>query len=429
MTEENLCCPQLPTGKKCDYLDFVYRLTHYANVQNDNKQQLRIPVEVSIHIRLQRCTGDLQMGNLVYSTTLIPGEKVRLFSLDRRSRFSFDSESQLTYRHEHKAEEQYYMDSYESFMSNLESRDSSSSSSTSSGNTSGGGSTSGFLETIFKGPSVSVSGSFNASSTKEFMRELSMQAESSHNKSVNMTRDSSSISIGEVQSRKHAEGESESSLESSSRTFQNNNRCHAVSYLFYQINKEQTVKLSARAVRLRVIDPAGDSSIKNDPVVADNKLSVIPTGILSTSDKLKTANNFSTNLNLLSTRAISTNNNSFATGSTPPLSDTVREQAVTAVKADLKKGNVLTEKGDLTKEIISELEFEFTTTIPTPGIVVKGCLDECNVCEPSMEESIKLELERKKLKNKLLQRKIELLESSQEYRCCPATEEEAVETE
>ena len=76
------------------------------------------------------------------------------------------------------------------------------------------------------------------------MRELSMQAESSHNKSVNMTRDSSSISIGEVQSRQHAEGESESSLESSSRTFQNNNRCHAVSYLFYQINKEQTVKLS-----------------------------------------------------------------------------------------------------------------------------------------------------------------------------------------
>ena len=178
-----------------------------------------------------------------------------------------------------------------------------------------------------------------------------------------------------------------------------------------------------------MIDPAGDSSIKNDPVVADNKLSVIPSGILSSSDKLKTENNFSTNLNLLSARAISINNNSFATSSTPPLSDTVREQAVSAVNADLKKGNVLTEKGDLTKELISELEFEFTTTIPTPGIVVKGCLDECNVCEPSMEESIKLELERKKLKNKLLQRKIDLLESSQEYRCCPATDEEAVETE
>ena len=125
MSEKNTCCPQLPVGKKCDYLDFVYRLTHFADVGNDNKQKTRVPVEVAIHVRLERCTGEMQMGNLVYSTTLIPGEKVRLFSLDRRSRFSFDTESQLTYRHEQKAEEQYYMDSYESFMSKLESKDSS----------------------------------------------------------------------------------------------------------------------------------------------------------------------------------------------------------------------------------------------------------------------------------------------------------------
>ena len=32
------------------------------------------------------------------TTTLLPGEKVRLATTDRRSRFSFDSESNLSYR-------------------------------------------------------------------------------------------------------------------------------------------------------------------------------------------------------------------------------------------------------------------------------------------------------------------------------------------
>ena len=41
-----------------------------------------------------------------------------------------------------------------------------------------------------------------------------------------------------------------------------------------------------------------------------------------------------------------------------------------------------------------------------------------------LQEDIKLELERKRLKNVLLQRQIDLLEQSQEYRCCPLGEEE-----
>jgi len=421
MSKENVCCPQLPVGKKCDYLDFVYRLTHYADINNDNKQRVRVPVEVSIHVRLERCTGEMQTGNLVYSTTLIPGEKVKLFTLDRRSRFSFDSESQLSYRHERQAEEQYYMKSYESFMTNLESKDVTVSNSNTSSNTSGGGSTSGPLESLFFGPSVSVSGSFNASSTKEFIHELSMQAESSHNKSVNMTRESSSVSIGEVQTRKHVEGESESSLESSSRTFENTNQCHAITYLFYQINKVQTVRLSAKAVRLRVIDQAADSSVRNQPVQGDDKLQVLPAGVLTTSDTYKRINTENIGLSQHNLRMFSARE-AFSVPVSEPIDDSVRKQAVAAVLSDLKKDKVVTDSGRLTKEMESELEFEFTTTIPTPGIMVKGCLDDCNVCEPAKEASIKLDLEHKKLKNQLLQRQIELLENSQEYRCCPINE-------
>lgn len=46
----------------------------------------------------------------------------------------------------------------------------------------------------------------------------------------------------------------------------------------------------------------------------------------------------------------------------------------------------------------------------------------CN--KPILQREISLDLEHKKLKNKLLERQIELLEKSQEYRCCPADEEE-----
>jgi hypothetical protein len=55
---------------------------------------------------------------------------------------------------------------------------------------------------------------------------------------------------------------------------------------------------------------------------------------------------------------------------------------------------------------------------------VKGCLDTCSICEPEVEQKIKLELQRMDLENKLLQKKIDLLDKAQEYRCCPGTSTE-----
>jgi hypothetical protein len=423
MSSNTECCPQLPVGKKCDYLDFVYRLTHSAVVGNDNKQQVRVPVEVAIHVRLERCSGGTELGNLVYSTTLMPGEKVRLFSLDRRSRFSYDSETQMSYRHERIAEEQQYMETFEKYMTSFESRDKSNASSTSSGSTSGSADTSSPLGTLLFGASADVSGSFNAASTKEFIREINMQAESSHNKSVNLTRESSSISFGEVQVKQHTEGESESSIESSSRMFENTNRCHAVSYLFYQVNKVQTVRLTAQAVRLRVIDQAGDSAIRNTPIAHDQKLTVIPEGVKASAAVTKQAAFSQATISGLSVNAYRYND-ARAISTAEPMSNTVRQAAINHVMDDLKAAKVVKQDGKLTEEMKTELEFEFRTTIPTPGIVIKGCLDDCNVCEPASQEVIKLEIENKTLKNELLRRQIELLDQSQEYRCCPVNESE-----
>lgn len=76
------CCPDLETDEPCDVLDFHYRLIHNKTVIF-NDQPRRVSVEVIIHVRHERCTGPLALGDLIHSITLLPGEKVRLFTVDR----------------------------------------------------------------------------------------------------------------------------------------------------------------------------------------------------------------------------------------------------------------------------------------------------------------------------------------------------------
>jgi hypothetical protein len=49
-------------------------------------------------------------------------------------------------------------------------------------------------------------------------------------------------------------------------------------------------------------------------------------------------------------------------------------------------------------------------------MLVRGCLDDCDICEPALMREIEL----KALEHELLKRRIEILHRAQEYRCCPA---------
>ena len=262
------------------------------------------------------------------------------------------------------------------------------------------------------------------------MRELNQHTRASSERSVEATRAASSVSIGEVQSRSHSEGESEDHFESASRTFANPNRCHAVTFYFYQINKTQTVRLTLDAIRRRVIDPAGDTRIANNAFAARGEVSVIPSAVLAT-DKQRLeveqigrasvaaqAGTFATGATLLATRLAT---NSFAVAlPAEPLPAAVRAQALAAVDADLAKAGLIDPKtGEATKATKASFAFEATTSLPTPGMLVRGCLDDCDICEPALMREIELELERKALENELLKRRIEVLHQSQEYRCCP----------
>lgn len=420
------CCPPLETKPVCDVMDFHYRLLH--------QQQSRVPVEVIVHARLQRCPGPLALGDLAYSTTLFPGEKVRLFTTDRRSRFTYDSATKVSYRNEQTQEEHFYMSSWSDFMSDLSIRDSGRSSNRNKAHFDTHGETSGFFETVFGGPSVDVSGNFSSESTSDFLRELSQHASASHHRAEMGARASSTVSIGEVQSRTHIETESQDHFESSSREFSNPNKCHAVTFYFYRINKIQNVKFSIESIERRVIDPAADTRVTNNPFASKGAVSTIPAAVLAT-DKERLGVEAIGRESFLRSQAAS--QPSIAAGTfqpgllvaaravnlQPPLTEAMRKEALESVEKQLVAAGLLDRVGidaRITPIAQKKYSFEATSALPTPGVFVRGCVDDCNICEKELMQAMELDLERKKLENEKLKKEIEILDKSQEYRCCPS---------
>lgn len=425
------CCPEVSREPCCESIRVSYRL---INRLND------VPVEITIVAELERCPGPMALGDVVFSTTLLPGEKVRLYTSTRNTRFTFDSESKVSYRHEQSSEETYYMRSMDRYMSDLTvtDRGNSQSSSHSDFETDVDGS---YASIGFAGGgSVNVEGNFNARSSASFFRQLSSHARTSHDRSVQATRAANSVQIGEVQSRSHAEGESEDSFESSTRTFENKNQCHAVTYFAYQLVKRQTLRFKIVAVLRRVIDAVADSGVVARPVRPATGIKVLPNGVLATKlDRMEIETvartsaaaqqaNLVSNIGGGGLSAVGAGNfAAFATAArlainVQPVSAEVHDKVLKTVDDELVKEGILARAGstEVGAKLAAELSFERTYCLPTQAIVVKGCLDKCNVCEDSRQKSIGLDLVRKDLENKLLEKQIALLEKSQEYRCCPA---------
>jgi hypothetical protein len=393
-------------------------------------RRLTVPVEVMLRFRLERCPGPLTLGDLVYSTTLLPGEKVRLFSTDRHSRFSFDTESKLTYRHETTSEETLFAAGMASAMSDLSVIERGSSASSSHESSFGGGGGAGLnLGFIEIGGSVSGS-SHDASSVSTFASSLSRHAESSSRHVEVATRAASSTAVGEVQSRTHTQGESEDHYEAASRVFANPNRCHALTYYFYKINKCLKVRFTLVGIDRRVVDQAAPTEVSPRPSLPAGGVVVHPNAVLATSkDRLEVERRARTSVVEREEGALK-----LATGTlrmvavalnAEPLAREVRKAALEAVDKDLVAEGLLTAVGgEVSPKAQERLRWERTVVLPTPGLVVKGCLDDCDICEPELREEIRLGLEHKKLENDLLQRQVALLDKSQEYRCCPSGQEE-----
>ncbi len=374
------CCPPLHPCESCDELDVRYRLPFHPVVQTkDGEQQLL--VEVTVCFRMECCSGPLTLGDLLYSTTLLPGEKVRLLTSDRNSRFSFSTDAEYAARQFTTSEQSFFLAGMADSMSNLDVlRQGEQQSSFAASAASGGhyaGLDLGFLDI----GGYAAGSSYDASAASAFASSLSEHAQSSSRKVETSVRAATSTSVAEVASRTHAQGQSEDKYESASREFANPNRCHALTYLFYRIEKCQTVRFTLVSIERRVDDPA------------------CPTGIHPLSPVAGAANG--------------------GNGPAQPIPAGVRAAALGQVDADLRAEGLLDAAGNCSAETVERLSWERTVRLPTPGVMVKCCLDECDSCEPARKREIELELATKELDNRLLQRKIELLEKSQEYRCCP----------
>jgi len=434
------CCPDLDTAPVCDVIDMRRRLVFPTRVRAENGQSIR--VEVIYHTRFTRCSGPLALGDLVYTTTLLPGEKVRLATTDRRSRFSFDSESNLSYRSEQMSEEQYRMSALRAFMTDENVVDRGSDRASSSGSWDFHGDASGGLGFFSVSAETNARGSHNAQSARDYLREHHAHAEMSDHQSVEATRKAHSLSVGEVSSRTHSEGESEEHFESSSRVFSNPNQCHAATYLFYRMNKTETVKLELVSIERRVIDPVALMPIPANPIRTVGKISTIHQEVPATNKErleveargLRSEAQYA---QAIGAGGLAVGRLAFAPaavrtlatelGTQEPVSKALRDAALADVDNQLlEEGLIEATGGAVSKRAQEEFGYERKTSLPTAGVIVKGCMDDCNICESELQKKMELELERFYLENQLLKRQIELLDKSQEYRCCPeaATEEE-----
>jgi hypothetical protein len=183
------------------------------------------------------------------------------------------------------------------------------------------------------------------------------------------------------------------------------------------------VRFTLEAIERRVDDPAGSTKVVNNGFLARGGVSPIPDGVKATAaDRLEVeargrASVVAERSGDLQRIAGFAGAVQVKAASLAPLAASVREAALQHVLEDLIEAGMVTKTGEVTEGFRRQLSYERTTSLPTPGVVVKGCLDECDTCEPNLERRIELEL-------KLLERQIELLDRSQEYRCCPCDEKE-----
>jgi hypothetical protein len=417
------CCPPLEPCDVCDYLDFTFRLPFVTG--NDPAGRVNPRTVIILRFRLTRCSGPLSLGDIAYSITLLPGESVRLFTSDRHSRFSFDSETDLSYRQHTTSEESMFMAGMANAVSNVNVNEQGGSTSTFHSSAVGGGGGLGIdLGFISFGGSASGS-SYDSKATNDFARNLSQHADSSSRHMEVATRAASSTTIGEVSTRTHSEGDSEDQYESSSRTFVNPNRCHALTYLFYKLNKCQILKWELIGIDRIVLDPNAPTDVQLNNPPPSNGVTVIPDGILATSDKRPNVQQTATASLASEQSSLRLFNAALFTGVAggAAVTTAARDAALKEADAELVKEGLLTKAGEVSPEAAKLFNWEREIALPTAGIIVKGCLDECDTCEPALEREIELDLQRQHLENELLKRQIELLDKAQEYRCCPDDDE------
>src|SRR5262249_28661998 len=161
----------------CDIIHFT-RILNFPTTVGDNRR--RVIVEIVLRFKFTRCTLGLVLGDPVYTTTLLPGEKVKLATTDRRSRFTFDSETKLSYRSEQTSEEQYHPTAVQKYLADSSAAQSGRATESSSSNWDFHGDAGGSINpfSLSTDASTSAGGSHNSQSVSDYLNQQKAHVQS-----------------------------------------------------------------------------------------------------------------------------------------------------------------------------------------------------------------------------------------------------------
>lgn len=377
-------------------------------------------VECTLRYRVERCTEDYVLSDLVHSTTLFPGEEVFLSIRDRHSIARFTEDSSYSASQVSRSSDRIWMETYKSLATDFNETSSQSlktSAHSEFSQTNAGGSAGLNLGFISIGGGAShVSGEFDASSSAEFFGELNQHLRSSFHQTNQVARDSSSVSITQVNSHREATAEQNDELKVSTRRFKNINQCHTVTHYFYQIAKRQRVKIELIERSCRAINEFANTAIRMKPLslsLATNQQ--VPKAGQATSDApgLVALASFSQPVVMTRDQQV--------------LQNLGRVSLAAFTEAEKARRDAVAKAEKIMAALPGAEPFEQISIIPTEAVYVESELGDCMICEPYIVAKQKLELERLALENRKLRREINLMDQYKDYRCCDG--EEAAEEE
>lgn len=371
-----------------------------------------IPVECVSRYRVQRCTEDYVLSDLLYSTTLFPGEEVYMSVRSRHSVSRFTEDKSYSASQVSRSSDRIWMETYKDLATDFDQSTSSklttsAHSEFSQGSVSGGGGINIGIAKIGASGSY-TKGSFDANSSQEFVSELHNHLRSSFHQTNQVARDSSSVSLTEVNSHREITSELNDELKVSTRRFRNINKCHTMTHYFYQIAKRQRVKIELIERTCRAVNDQANTAVEMKPM----SLSLAANQFIPAEPKVGTGDGPVFNTLAAVQPVVALSRDQLTLQEVARVSAAIFDQAAQARAAAVAKADA----------IVADLPgfepFEQVSIIPTEALYVESELGDCALCEPFVVAQHELELERMALENRKLRREIELLEQYKDYRCC-----------
>jgi hypothetical protein len=407
-----LSCPPRKWEREniCDISILTYRFTLRIG---------DIPVECVSRYRVERCTEDYVLSDLLHSTTLFPGEEVYMSVRNRHSVSRFTEDKSYSASQVSRSSDRIWMETFKNLATDFDQSTSSSLTTSahsdfSKGSVGGGGGINIGIAKIGASGSYTT-GSFDANSSREFVSELHNHLRSTFHQTNQVARDSASVSLTEVNSHREIASEQNDELKVSTRRFKNINKCHTMTHYFYQIAKRQRVKIELIERSCRAVNDQANTAVIMKPMslsLASNQFIPAEQPKVGTSDApvFNTLAAVQPGLALSRDQLTLQNVNRIATA--------VFDQAAQARAAAVAKADALVAK------LPGFEPYERVSIIPTEALYVESELGDCALCEPFVLVQHELELERMKLQNRKLRREIELLEQYKDYRCCDDAHED-----